>query len=430
MKTQVKFWWVLLGAWALVSCLWAVPQTPEWVFFDPVNSSLPDTRVLTFEATDDGRIWAGTRGGGLADYTPAGWEVFDTVNSGIGAPGVTALATQGTDEVWCGHQHPDKGLSHWDGIAWDVFAAATSGLPENEINALLFQEDTLWIGTQNAGLVRFDGQNFTVFDSSNSGMPGNEVAALGLDQSDRLWIGTRGAGLIRYDGSWTVFNQLNSGLPSDTISAIVPDRTNRLYLGTPQGLSIFDGTNWDLFSTSNSAIQDNQLLCLAFDADTLYLGTRDSGLVAFNGDTFVSWHTANSPLPHNQVIALFIDEHGNKWMGLGDGQNSGFGAVVFRKNGVKEVLVGREEPILACPLEVLYPQAGGSIGFRFQVLQGGTHRLEILDLNGRRIKTVFDGYFLTGQWTRKWQCDGVPPGLYLYRYEGGGEIRSGKVWIR
>jgi flagellar hook assembly protein FlgD len=62
----------------------------------------------------------------------------------------------------------------------------------------------------------------------------------------------------------------------------------------------------------------------------------------------------------------------------------------------------------------------------FDVVEAGNASLEVFDLAGRRVRTLYDGPADAGAHEISWNLDDdagrpVPPGVYLYRLESGGE---------
>ena len=77
--------WVLRLSWA-VACAYPFPAfsepVPVWATFTPENSDLPHTDILALAFGEDGALWMGTHGGGLARFS---------IRTGAGRP--TARST-------------------------------------------------------------------------------------------------------------------------------------------------------------------------------------------------------------------------------------------------------------------------------------------------------------------------------------------------
>jgi ligand-binding sensor domain-containing protein len=161
------------------------------------NDSLP----LTLKARAGGKLWVGTRGGGLAEYDG---EKF----------------------------HPVRPPGPW--------------LVDDTILSLLEKADGgLWMGTGYGGAGRWDGKQFTLITARDARLGGNQVAAIHRDQRGWLWFGTDG-GLTRYDGTtWRTFDH-RDGLLEGAINALAEDAQGALWLGTSAGLARYQPVKTEL----------------------------------------------------------------------------------------------------------------------------------------------------------------------------------------
>lgn len=75
-----------------------------------------------------------------------------------------------------------------------------------EIQAILADNNIIWIGTDNHGLVKFDGVAWTVYNVSNSSIPYNSISALEVDMYGNKWIGTSYNGLAKFNNlTWEIY---------------------------------------------------------------------------------------------------------------------------------------------------------------------------------------------------------------------------------
>ena len=70
----------------------------------------------------------------------------------------------------------------------------------------------------------------------------------------------------------------------------------------------------------------------------------------------------------------------------------------------------------------------------FELPQAGSARLEILDLAGRRVKTLKDGWVSQGRHTVYWdgrdsRGNGMPSGQYFYRLSVGSVTETRKMQL-
>jgi len=122
--------------------------------------------------------------------------------------------------------NPDKPISQYARTVWE----ASTGLPQNTVQAMLQTRDGyVWLGTEE-GLVRFDGEKFEVFNRTNTPeLPGQDVKSLFEAADGSLWIGMVG-GLACLKGGHFATYSLSNGLTHDWISAVAGDRAGNVWL--------------------------------------------------------------------------------------------------------------------------------------------------------------------------------------------------------
>ncbi|MBN2183706.1 MAG: helix-turn-helix domain-containing protein [Candidatus Krumholzibacteriota bacterium] len=160
-----------------------------------------------------------------------------------------------------------------------------SGLPHNEIRAILQDADGyIWLGTP-AGLVRFDGVNFAVFDRWNSPvLSENKITSLYEDIYQKLWVGTDGGGLYSINkGKWKKYGSAE-GLASEHITAVTGDWQGNIWCGTELGLYRFDGDEVTVYGL-DEGLPDAIITAAAVDElGRLWVGMMRGGLARFEGD--------------------------------------------------------------------------------------------------------------------------------------------------
>jgi len=178
------FW---LGTWAGVS-RWrpaAAPERADWL-----KVPLLKGQTVTAVAEHRGETWVGTAWRGLAVRDSRGaWRAY---HEGGGLPDgwITALASDG-ERLWAGTFN--GGLVAWDGARWTP-ALPISGLEGRRVTSLAVdREGGLWVGSR-GGLARRRAGRWRVWTAAQ-GLAGNEVQCL-LADGDTVWVGTQ-AGLSR-----------------------------------------------------------------------------------------------------------------------------------------------------------------------------------------------------------------------------------------
>jgi len=81
-------------------------------------------------------------------------------------------------------------------------------------------------------------------------------------------------------------------------------------------------------------------------------------------------------------------------------------------------------------LEQNYPNPfNPATTIEFQLGQAGAVRLEVFDLLGRKVATIFEGQLPPGRHRRTWDAGTLGSGMYLYRLTAGGLARTGRLLL-
>lgn len=201
-------------------------------------------QVQSLLETADGSIWAGTTKG---LYRIASDDSVERIG-GPGTPNsfadqrIWSLAEGKNGVLWIG---TGQGFYFWDkqnGLSEPLLlASATSTASRlDEVRALLFHNDTLWLGGRK-GLSKFDpvSKKLThltnpIVDVAEAVAPDFLVNILKLDSANHILIGTY-EGLYRFSpaaNSFIPFRDQYALLPTLNVRAILEDRSGLLWLGT------------------------------------------------------------------------------------------------------------------------------------------------------------------------------------------------------
>ena len=136
--------------------------------------------------------------------------------------------------TWLGSK---TGLSIWTGTGFNL--TTDSGLPSDDIRALLADDDVVWIGT--GGVLRFQDNQLQVFNAANINLPSDVITALALDNR-RHALGRHGS------GAWRAWDDRIIAIP-DIAAALCRGHRRRAdntaWVATGAGeLYHFDGTSW------------------------------------------------------------------------------------------------------------------------------------------------------------------------------------------
>jgi diguanylate cyclase (GGDEF)-like protein len=218
--------WV--GTWAGLSRKRANTEKFErWVAKDPHNHrSLEGSSIQALMEGADGRIWVGTRQGGVALIDPnnESTEFFAATGKagGASAGAVSSFAKSPDETVWVGRS---TGIEIRDSRNGTLLKTVThepvngQGLAANEVTGLLRGNDGwIWISGFGVGLQRHDPNNVnmktlrTAFTSSRTSFQLDVRRVLQLDNGD-IWVATHTNGIallgpnLQAKGAVALFSQ-------------------------------------------------------------------------------------------------------------------------------------------------------------------------------------------------------------------------------
>lgn len=332
--------------------------------------SLADNFVTALHEDKSGRLWVGTRGGGVMRYDAASRTFLRflppaSAQRGSGELHVRAIVAEPAsaggrpERLWIatagGLQRLDTADDSFE--SWHHDPARADSLVDDDVLALVRDpQGRLWIGT-GAGLDRLDPQSdrfehFRVDSDAEPDRRRNTVQALGVDSVGTLWVGSsRGLESWGIEGATPQRQRLadDQGEIVDAVRAILLDRNGGVWIGTPSGLLRRDAGNGPLLRYRHDARDPNSLADNDIDSlyqdrgGTLWVGTHTGGAsrVDLNSGGFeriVGLVNDDDARDANKVYAVSSDGGGNLWLGtLG-------GGLLRVERGSTEVTVYRHDP--------------------------------------------------------------------------------------
>lgn len=261
--------------------------------------------------TDEHGLWFGGDGG--VSYFNGLWSTYvgldDTggdVASAQSLGVVEVLAHQQSDgRLWAG---TDQGIvAQWNGQRWSHVLALQS-----TIYTLAVVDRELWIGTQD-GLYRYNAGELNLADAVGR----QPIYSLLVDRGT-VWIGA-GDGLWRYRGDrWA---QMGAGEPWLAAGVyaltVMPDGT--LVAGTPYGIGWqpYDGAAWSWYETVDESGEPVLVQTLAVDrGGAIWAGTDGAGAFQLRLDRDESssvGYTGDPNLTTRFIRHIAIDRDGSVW---------------------------------------------------------------------------------------------------------------------
>jgi ligand-binding sensor domain-containing protein len=98
--------------------------------------------IAALEIGEDGKVWAGTRGGGLARFDGNSWKNY-TVAEGLPSNQVSTLNFDRNGRLWVGTRN---GLAVFKAEKFEVLTMAHGLLAENVLSVATTKEGAVWVG--------------------------------------------------------------------------------------------------------------------------------------------------------------------------------------------------------------------------------------------------------------------------------------------
>lgn len=349
-----------------------------------IEKGLSDNNVLCFEEDNQGRIWIGTRNGGLNILNKSSllnrekkiaikWFLPKNDGSSVFNRTVSCLKKDKNNNMWIGtstglnfvnpKEEPVKLLQN------DI--TNPQSISHDRIGALALSENfKIWIGTDGGGLDLLDTKNgtFTYYkhsEKNTNSLSNNYIISLLEDSKNRVWVGT-------YQGGLNLLNKSTGNtkkyISRADIRIIFEDGAQKIWVGTNRdGLFNYNEKNdtFDYVKTLGKIdIRDikkgqNQQLWIATYGDgiinyntltgkalfytldnikglqtnvffsilplangDLLLGSRYSGLIRFNPVTKkISTFTEDNGLSNNTIVSILQENEQFVWLGTTNGIN-------------------------------------------------------------------------------------------------------------
>ncbi len=337
-----------------------------------LTDGLPDLKVNSLLALDDGDVWIGTDKGvvrwtgteisrsgipGVLTNLQALAMIRDRVGNvwiAAGSDGLVRVDDQGRPSRWESKSAPapnvssvfedrdrniwvgtDRGIERWRDPLFTSFSTA-QGLPSSAVGPVYVDDrgrvtqagldrdvvysiagagDDVWVGRQRGGATRlrrsaagWSAMSFT----DAEGLPQNSVYAVALARDGALWAGTLSAGASRIrNGAVETFTTA-SGLASNTITSIAEGLDGTLWFGTPGGLSGFSRGSWRTYTTRDGLPSNDVNTVFVGPRGILWAGTTDG--LAFVQDGQVRTCRGMPAALRASIFGLAMDQSGSLWL--------------------------------------------------------------------------------------------------------------------
>ena len=306
------------------------------------ESGLFSEKVYALAEDDAGRVWAGTRGGGLFVYENEKFKYVKDRKGDIGR--------------------------------------FVGGLLQNADGNIL-------VGTT-SGIVSFSPEKTGVFHKMKTAVPGimSAVSVIFRDRKSRLWAGGSG-GAIYLDtkNGWHLLRKF--GDDSDFVSAIAQDSRGKIWFAASKGLWQLDEN--DEFHEINQGVEGNIPVSLYIsENDVVFVGSMHRGITLIFPDLKSAQLDSRKGLCSDTILGMVSDESGNIWFASTNGIFS------LPETDVIAAAKGEKDSLLCTPFDstdgIRRPESTGGVqpsvlkrkngDLWFPTLEG----IAVLKKNGRK----------------------------------------------
>nr|WP_315393838.1 response regulator [uncultured Duganella sp.] len=340
-------------------------------------TSLPGDFIQALHVDARGRLWVGTATAGLAMYDKS-HERFVRPHEELARGLVGAIASDGRGNLWIGTPAGLKFLDAQRGTVKTYTRENATGLPDNQIRALLVDRaGNLWIGT-GTGLARMKpggaiaavpvaagaGAGWTdtvlalaensrgqiAFGTLKSGIgtidpladaarlvtldgvrdiESTMVLALAESTPGTWWAGTYGGGIVTYNSATgrgqRIVHQpaVPPSLGNDRTAALLRDRSGMVWVSTERGVDIYDphSESIDAVFGAEGQLEAAVTALMADSRGEVWMALADQGIdiVAADGARRAALrpdpHRPDTALPQRVILALAEADPGQAWIG-------------------------------------------------------------------------------------------------------------------
>ncbi len=410
----------------------------------------------------------------LASLEAQNWEYYTTGNSGLASDNVLSICPATDGMIWFA---TDKGLCAFDGSVWVTYTGESAcPTAHDKINKVFYDGQRVWAASDSGISAHFlpadeDTACSVLYRTNNSGLIYNLVWSIAADTAGHFWFGTDsglsimtveewlsvvqgehlnnnrirslGAG---YDGwvyagtdgggvgrlrlnevdavtSASALTQTWSGLLSDTVLAVFVDKSGKRWYGTDQGVSSHNSPDskkgWEII-TEAQGLPDNYVQAVAEDSSGgMWFGTKSGA--ARKSEKGWRYFTTSNGLLSDDIVDIAVSADGSVWFA----SPSGLARLLDISTAIQRKT---KEPQNTSFAPKVYPNPFNSFAtFAFYLPKNGRVAIDIYDMRGRLIRSLFHQYLSAGKIKMSWDGKNgngrnVSSGMYFLRIRIGRQI--------
>ena len=347
-------------------------------------------------------MYAGTSGQGVFRSDDSGLNWIN-VSSGLGnSTLVQSLAAEG-NHIYAGTSSGGFFYSVNNGNDW---IQSNQGISQQNIKTMITDGDTVYAGCIFAGVFRSvnNGLNWSRFALGE----GDLLYALFKNESNFL-IGLYG-GIYRSTNNGINWFISQTGITNNNLRCFV-QQGNEIYCGTYGGGVFVTLNNGDVWTSKSSGLQDMRIQALSSDGINLFAGTAGKGIHYMNNSG--NWVPVNQGINDSNITSIaFKDKYifaatasGKIWKRLK--------SEIITNINISSSLISAD-----FRLYQNYPNPfNPATSITFYIPENTNASLKVFDALGNEISVIFNGKIQEGKYTKFWNADNFPAGVYFCRLE-------------
>lgn len=281
-------------------------------------STLTNRTVSSVAVDSEGRVWAGTDGGGI--------NVFDgdrrvAVHRNLAGSErgnhIQAALCDSAANLWFGAFN--GGLFFCDSATGRFSTVPLDSVVNEDVRAINEFDGHIFVAGA-SGIYELDRASHRLCRYHNVDMARDIV----LDRDKHRWVGTFGSGLLMFDPDMTMIRMYNvgSGFPSNTINDLLVDRDGALWVATGEGLVHFDNPSDSIYTTyrHTDGLASSFVSAVTQDRDgNIWVSTNKGISILADGKISSYNHLDNAPLGSFMSSSVALDSLGRIYFGALNG---------------------------------------------------------------------------------------------------------------
>ncbi len=232
------------------------------------------------------------------------------IENGLIDENISAVLNQDDQFIWIGSHN---GLLRFDGVQFLYYNIG----PDNNSNLVRClikdREDNIWIGTH-SGIFRYKDNSFSTFDKING--PGNAfVYQIFRDNKGDLWICSDNNGIYRYSQGYFKRYGTNDGLNSNSSQSGLLDHEGRLIFGTSTNITQFKNDRFFSIPLTPKIKGPFNVMYLAQDYKLWIGGSNGIASLEWKNNIPESKFYPINSKPDQQIYGLCEDDEHNLYIG-------------------------------------------------------------------------------------------------------------------